>query len=317
MSPQPTVLPPGAGDSFWIVGDLITFKLGPDQTAGKYAFADTVVPPGGGPPPHVHLREDEMFYLLEGQLRFTFGDTTFLGSAGDAVYLPRGIVHTFHNVGVTPARFVVATTPAGFRRFIPDAGVACTDPSAVPPPVTSDAIARLLAAAAKHGLELRPEHVASRVADPRPADPQYWVLGLHVRIKLTSADTAGHFSLAEVTCQPGQGVPPHTHQTQDEMFYVRQGTFEFEIDGRAYRAPAGTFVHVPPQTLHAFRNVGDSAGVLVNYHAPGGFEHFFEECGVAYTPNAAPPPEPTEADFPRIARLMEKHGMTVPMPAGV
>jgi hypothetical protein len=68
-TPSATILPPGAGEAYWIVGDQITFKLGPEKTRGAFSFAETIVQPGGGPPPHVHGREDEMFYILDGNQR--------------------------------------------------------------------------------------------------------------------------------------------------------------------------------------------------------------------------------------------------------
>src|SRR4051812_44525360 len=65
-----TIVPPGQGDSYWVVGDLITFKIGADRTGGGDAFAETTVAPGG-PPPHLHHREDELFYVLDGDFALT------------------------------------------------------------------------------------------------------------------------------------------------------------------------------------------------------------------------------------------------------
>ena len=308
-----TVVPPGGGEAYWIVGDQLTFKLGAAQTRGLFAFAEAIVPPDGGPPPHIHRREDEMFFILDGQFAFTLADRTYPGSHGDAFYLPKGIVHTFKNFGGRPGRFLVGTTPCGFERFIPEAGCPCTDRSAPPPPVDHAAIAKLLAACPKYGMEVNADFKPSPPGPARPKARELWVLGVHVRMVLTSADTGGKFSVAEVTCAPGTGVPPHTHVAMDEIFFVRDGTFEFSINGERVTAPPGTVVHVPPNALHGFRNVGDTAGSLVDYHTPGGFERFFEECGVPCTDRTAkPPPPPTPDEMPRLLRIFERHGMTVP-----
>jgi quercetin dioxygenase-like cupin family protein len=310
---SPTILPPGAGSAYWIVGDQITFKLGPENTRGAFSFAENTAQPGGGPPPHVHGREDELFYILDGTFSFIFGEHTLSGSTGDAFYLPKGIVHTFKNVGDKPARMLVAAAPCGFERFIPEAGERCTDLSAPPPPVNDAAIARLMGACARYGLEMRFDHKPTKPAPPRPADRELWVLGQHVRLKLTSQDTGGKFSVAQATSPPGTAVPPHAHVAMDEVFYVTAGTYEFTIDGRTISAPAGTFIHVPPNALHGFRNPGPAAASLINYHSPGGFEKFFEECGVPCTDRTAPPPPPPSKDqMPRIMEIFRRHGMTVP-----
>jgi uncharacterized cupin superfamily protein len=52
----------------WVVGELLTFKIGGQDADGAFAFVEEVTPPQGGPPPHLHTREDETFYVLEGEL---------------------------------------------------------------------------------------------------------------------------------------------------------------------------------------------------------------------------------------------------------
>ena len=79
------VIPPGAGRAYWAVGDHLTFKLGPEHTAGAFSVAEVRVAPGGGPPPHLHHREDEMFYLLEGTLQFIKGDELCLSIAAASI----------------------------------------------------------------------------------------------------------------------------------------------------------------------------------------------------------------------------------------
>src|SRR5690242_13377405 len=94
-----TVIAPGQVKPFWLVQDLITPLISAGQTGGPYELAHGMVHPGGGPPPHVHHREDEMFYVLDGSFAFVFDKTVIRGEGGTCVFLPRGIVHTFKNVG--------------------------------------------------------------------------------------------------------------------------------------------------------------------------------------------------------------------------
>src|SRR5881227_3479393 len=81
------VAAPGEGPAYWSMGDRLTFKLGPEHTAGALSMAELWIAPGGGPPPHVHHREDEMFYVLEGRMEFILGDELIEGLPGDAFFL--------------------------------------------------------------------------------------------------------------------------------------------------------------------------------------------------------------------------------------
>jgi len=310
-----TVRAPGEGEAWWLVGDHLTFKVGPEQTAGKYALAQTSIPPGGGPPPHVHHREDEMFFILEGEFAMTYGDQMLSGKAGEAFYLHKGIVHTFKNVGKTNGGMLVVAAPAGFESFVAECGTRCDEKTPVAPALDQVAFAKLGAVCPKYGVEIKLDHKPGPMAAPRGADPAYWVLGGHVRIILTSADTGGQFSVAEVTCAPGVMVPPHAHRPEDEMFFVREGTAEFQLDGRTVTATAGTFVHVPAGTMHGFRTAGNVPLKMVDYHTPGGFEEFFRECGVACKDCPTPPGLPKAEEMPRLMKIFEKHGMTVSMPS--
>src|SRR5437763_14005735 len=64
------VLNAGEGKAYWVVGDLYTILASGADTGGAYALIHATVPPGGGPPPHVHRREDEAFYVLGGEVAF-------------------------------------------------------------------------------------------------------------------------------------------------------------------------------------------------------------------------------------------------------
>jgi glyoxylate utilization-related uncharacterized protein len=74
-------------------------------------------PPGGGPPPHVHSREDELFLVVDGRVSFFVQGTWTEVRPGTAVYLPRGTVHCYRNVGDAPSRQWILTTPSGFEDF--------------------------------------------------------------------------------------------------------------------------------------------------------------------------------------------------------
>ena len=98
-------------------GEELIFHLTHEQTGGKLSLWTEITPPGGGPPPHFHVREDEYLLVQDGRVSFFVdGQWRELG-AGGAVFLPRGVVHTFRNVGDKPSRMLASTSPAGFETF--------------------------------------------------------------------------------------------------------------------------------------------------------------------------------------------------------
>jgi len=67
MDMSTEIIHKGEGNSYWVLGDLYTFKLTGKQTNGAFAVIDQIIQPESGPPPHVHYREDEAFYILDGR----------------------------------------------------------------------------------------------------------------------------------------------------------------------------------------------------------------------------------------------------------
>src|SRR6187397_2973199 len=82
MTHPPTLRKPTEGRTIAVVGDLYRFLATGDETDGKYAMFEAIVPPGGGPPPHVHSREEESFYILEGEITFQIGTQRHVTRAG-------------------------------------------------------------------------------------------------------------------------------------------------------------------------------------------------------------------------------------------
>src|SRR3712207_3600898 len=125
-------VPPSEGQMRWVVGDLLTFKIGGQDADGAFVLAEEVTPPQGGPLPHLHTREDETFYVLEGELEFMVGERTLSASAGSVVYAPRGVLHGFRNVGTGHSRMAVIITPAGLEKIFEEVGEPVKDPSSLP-----------------------------------------------------------------------------------------------------------------------------------------------------------------------------------------
>jgi quercetin dioxygenase-like cupin family protein len=153
--PTPTGygIAPGDGERIWSVGETLTAKATGERTGGHLVVLENVVPPGGGPPPHVHAHEDEFVYVLAGHVDVRLGDQLHAFGPGGFAYVPRGTVHTFRNAGDTAGRILVGFTPGGIENFFREAGRNATDDGPAPP-VDDDEIARTTAAASKYGVRL-------------------------------------------------------------------------------------------------------------------------------------------------------------------
>jgi quercetin dioxygenase-like cupin family protein len=147
-----SAITPGEGERIWIVGDTMTFKATGESTGGGLLLFENLTAPGGGPPPHVHTREDEFFYVLDGAFEIRIGDEIHALRAGGFAFVPRGTVHNFRNTAETPSRILVGFTPSGIEGFFRESGRPATD-DGPPPPLDEDEIARTTAAAPKYGLE--------------------------------------------------------------------------------------------------------------------------------------------------------------------
>ena len=114
---QAIVTPSGGGRALNVLGETITVKAGPADTAGAYAVVEEQSPPGGGTPVHTHTTEDEILYVLEGQLELQRGQEKLVAGPGTTAVLPRGIPHAFRNMGSGPSRVLVVISPGRFLKF--------------------------------------------------------------------------------------------------------------------------------------------------------------------------------------------------------
>lgn len=115
---RPYALAPGAGETISNpVGGNVVFKARGPETRGALTVFETLVAAGDGPPLHLHEHEDEAMYVLEGAIDVRLGDDLHHTLPGTFVFIPRGAVHAFQNVGDGTARMLVIFTPSGMERF--------------------------------------------------------------------------------------------------------------------------------------------------------------------------------------------------------
>src|SRR5215468_8983884 len=90
----PSFRAPGEGQAVWFLDNHMTIKATASSTGGAFGLVESLIAPGFSPPLHVHHREDESFWVLEGELSMRCGDRTFRACAGSFVFLPRDVPHT-------------------------------------------------------------------------------------------------------------------------------------------------------------------------------------------------------------------------------
>jgi quercetin dioxygenase-like cupin family protein len=99
------------------VGGSITHKVRGEHSGGGVSVFESRIPPGEGPPLHVHANEEEVLYVLEGTFRFQLGDEVSAAPAGSLMFVRRGVPHTWQNAGDEPGRLLITFAPAGMERF--------------------------------------------------------------------------------------------------------------------------------------------------------------------------------------------------------
>lgn len=142
--------------SVWYNGSLMTFLATAEDTEGKFALIEAVARKGNTPPPHIHHREDEIFYVVEGEITASVGNKTIKATPGTLVFMPRDMVHSF-TIESEQVRMLVLLTPAGMEGWFKELGVpasAMTLPPEADLPFSE--IQRMLAAAPKYGIEFVP-----------------------------------------------------------------------------------------------------------------------------------------------------------------
>ena len=111
-------VPSDGGNAISVYGDTDIIKVESEDTAGALTFMETIVPPHAGPPLHIHRRESEAIYVLDGELEIVDGDRSFRVTDGAFVYMPQGSTHRFENVLDTPTTILLFFIPAGFEGYL-------------------------------------------------------------------------------------------------------------------------------------------------------------------------------------------------------
>ena len=143
----------GEGEALWWFGSLAEIKVTAEQTGGLLSIVEVTEPPNATAPLHVHHREDEGFWILEGDATFEVGDTTIQAHAGDYAYGPRDVPHRY-TVGETGCRMLFILTPGGFEGLVREMSEPAASRTIPPPSDEPSDMDQVAAIAARYGCEL-------------------------------------------------------------------------------------------------------------------------------------------------------------------
>jgi mannose-6-phosphate isomerase-like protein (cupin superfamily) len=137
------------------VGRTTTTLVASEQTGGAYSLFEVEVSPGGGEGPHVQHREDKCLYVVGGRFAFVVEGAETEAGPGAHLYVRKGLMHRYTNVGARTGRILVLITPGGpHEQFLAEAGVPVAAGGGIPPPTQRLDAAAFAAVAARHGIEI-------------------------------------------------------------------------------------------------------------------------------------------------------------------
>jgi mannose-6-phosphate isomerase-like protein (cupin superfamily) len=221
----------------------------------------------GGPPLHAHAKHAEAFFVMDGELTFRLENGERCVGPGTWVLVPPGVVHTFAVTGSERARFLDLHVPScGFGDAVRGLHAARSEEErkAVraafdqhPPPEYATGDPNLVVVRRTGGTE------GERITD-RP------------QRRATLLVDADEVVISEFFYGPGErGAKPHVHHHHADAFFVVEGELSIAIGDNSLRAPAGTFVVLPPNVVHGFDNDGAESMLVYNFHMPAsGFAEY-------------------------------------------
>ena len=309
-----TFVPPGGGAHLGWLGERLRYLAVGEQSLGRFAVSVGVVPPGGGPPPHVQSREHEGFFVLSGELTFTAGNRNLTLPAGGFLNVAPGTPHHFTNSGTEPAEVLVIVGPAGFDEFQFRAGLPLSGPDEPVPPVTDDDRSLLASVAPEYGVRLDPPPsafaAAPRIRLTLPGEgPLVAAAGDLYRFLGVSNDTDGTYALWHAQVPAGGGPPAHLHRREDEAMFVLSGSVTFRSDGSEETLGPGGFVLLPAGTNHQFANDTDETATLLILVAPAGLEEMFQRTGVSWSDADTLPGPISKEEIDRLIAIAPEYGI--------
>lgn len=294
-------------NSYWCLGNLTSVLAATADTDGVLAVLESTLRPGLELPAHVHAREEEAVFVLDGHLDGWAGETAIAAGPGEMVVFPRDVPHAYQ---VRPgadgtARALTILVPGALQEFFlnyarPAPALALPDSDR--PALREADQARIQADAAAFGIAWMPpaSSLAVRRAPSSSSCLALW--GERFRPLALSGQTLGAFTALLWTSPAQSRLPRHLHHDADEAFYVLDGAVEFATDRWSAVGYPGDFVFLPQGVAHRHRAAAGRSSCALQLLAPGGIEEALAE--IAALP-------PASVTLERLAAIAERYGLTL------
>jgi quercetin dioxygenase-like cupin family protein len=252
-------------------------RLRSEQTGGRVAVVEIIVPAGWAGPPLHHHDFDEAFYVLDGALTFQLGDELHTAGPGAFAFAPRGDHHTLANLSDAPARYVLVCTPGGFERRFDDAPTQPYPETIVVGPQI--------------------EGAGTTLPDPAPGP---------IRILLRGEESGGVVSIVDNDLGAGSPGPYlHTHDF-DETFCILAGAPTFQVGDDLVATAPGDVAFAPRGVPHTFTNRDGGPGRFLIVCTEAGFERHFAR--IVADRAGVEPPAWAQQPSPEVTRVGPRIG---------
>jgi quercetin dioxygenase-like cupin family protein len=150
---DPVIVRADEGEARWWFEALVVILATASDTGGQMTIVEVTEPPGNEAPLHVHRREDEAFYILQGSATIQVGDESFEVRPGDYAFGPRDIPHRY-SIGPDGCRMLFICTPGGFEKLVREMSVPAESRTLPPPSYEEPDWEHVAAVAEANGCEL-------------------------------------------------------------------------------------------------------------------------------------------------------------------
>ena len=258
-------------------------KVSSKDTSGKLSTFDYIGYQKAGPSLHSHLHQDEVFYVLEGQYIFQLGNEKQLLNAGDLIFLPRKIQHSWVQISEKGHLYYFLQPAGKMEEFFTRMTEMSADATA-----EERAQAGIDAGIVNHGPSLNADdkHIINsklsngfivRNGESRFGESTKLNNVNRNDIKVSAKDTGAELSIFEYNGQEKGGPPLHVHYHQDEIFYVADGNYIFQCADEKHRLGKGDMIFLPREVPHTFAQLTDVGRLLYFFQPSGKMEEFFRD----------------------------------------
>jgi quercetin dioxygenase-like cupin family protein len=260
-------------------------KLSSKDTMGKLSAFEYVGTQKTGPSLHAHLNQDEMFYVLEGRYIFQSGEEKQLLQAGDLIFLPRTVKHSWVQLSDQGQMFYFLQPAGKMEEFFLKMTLLTGKESE-----TERAQIGIDAGIVNYGPPLSPseKHVLSKSLSNgfviRSGESRFGEkTKLNGRnpndIKVSGKDTGSELTIFEYNGNEKGGPPLHIHPYQDEIFYISQGSYLFQCADEKFTLQKGDMIFLPRGVQHAFAQLSETGKLLYFFQPSGKMEDYFRALG--------------------------------------